>query len=283
MAEEDAAAKDDAENTTEKCPPCEPCTPGLPSWMATFSDLVTLLLTFFVLLLSFAKTESAKYEAALGSIRDAFGGNVLKQGDVLQPGKTAENQPVMMESKDVAKPFPIEFLTMEGFLDKHEINRESHETLSVMKSDLKEFKLDENSSIYEMPEGIKVKIKDKIYFKEGSVEIDKISIEFFEKLVKLLSNKKWSIFIEGHASKGERTKNGGDELLLSSLRASVVTKRMIKSGVKKEQITTVSYGDSRLEKIPGKGMALSNKLSRRVEFILRKTDLSTTGHKVDSQ
>ena len=59
---------------------CPDCPPGLPGWMATFSDLVTLLLTFFVLLLSFAKTETAKYEAALGSIRNSFWRKCLKKG-----------------------------------------------------------------------------------------------------------------------------------------------------------------------------------------------------------
>ena len=92
-----------------------------------FSDLVTLLLTFFVLLLSFAKTESAKYEAALGSIRNAFGGNVLQKGEVIQLGKSTDNQPSMVESQAPVRPFPIEFLTMEGMLNKHEINRESTE------------------------------------------------------------------------------------------------------------------------------------------------------------
>ena len=50
-----------AEDEAPACPKCEVCIPGLPGWMGTFSDLVTLLLTFFVLLLSFAKTESAKF------------------------------------------------------------------------------------------------------------------------------------------------------------------------------------------------------------------------------
>ena len=107
--------------------------PALPAWMATFSDLVTLLLTFFVLLLSFAKTETAKYEAALGSIRNAFGGNVLKQGEVLTPGKSPDDSPTMIDSTEPIKPFPIEFLTMEGLLDKHEVNRESTEDLNDMK------------------------------------------------------------------------------------------------------------------------------------------------------
>ena len=49
---------------------------------------------FFVLLLSFAKTESAKFEAALGSLRNTFGGNVLKHGEIIHRGKSADNAPL---------------------------------------------------------------------------------------------------------------------------------------------------------------------------------------------
>ena len=69
---EEGAAAEDGGSEEQECPKCEECVPGLPGWMATFSDLVTLLLTFFVLLLSFAKTESAKFEAALGSLRNTL-------------------------------------------------------------------------------------------------------------------------------------------------------------------------------------------------------------------
>ncbi|MFZ8934299.1 MAG: OmpA/MotB family protein [Bacteriovoracaceae bacterium] len=270
------------ENNCPKCPVCPP--PGLPGWMATFSDLITLLLTFFVLLLSFAKTESAKYEAALGSIRNAFGGNVLKQGEVLQPGKSPDNQPVMMESAEIIKPFPIDFLTMEGMFDKHEINRESAEDLDQMKSDLKEFDLQENVTIYEMPEGIKVRINDKIYFKKGSVQIEDISVEVFEKVIKLLGNKGWTLFIEGHASKGETSDDGRrDAFILSSLRAAAVAKTIIRRGIQSSRLSSVFYGDSRPERIPGKSEVENQELSRRVEFILRKTDLRAEGRAVPSQ
>ncbi len=143
---------DDNAAVAEDCPKCEKCKPGLPGWMATFSDLVTLLLTFFVLLLSFAKTESAKYEAALGSIRNAFGGNVLKKGEVVQLGRSADNQPTMVESQSPVKPFPVEFLTTEGLLNKHEINRESTETLNMMKQDLENTGLADNVNVYEEKE-----------------------------------------------------------------------------------------------------------------------------------
>ena len=106
MADEDSVARGSQESA-EECPKCEECVPGLPGWMATFSDMVTLLLTFFVLLLSFAKTETAKYESALGSIRNAFGGNVLVQGPVIERGKSPDDSPSMMESQEPIRPFPI--------------------------------------------------------------------------------------------------------------------------------------------------------------------------------
>jgi len=114
-------------------PKCPPCKPGAPGWLATFSDLCTLLLTFFVLLLSFAKTETAKYEAAIGSLRNTFGGNVLKPGEVMRPGKSPTDSATMIESETPAKPFPIEMLTAEGLLDKHEVNRDSDVQLNQLK------------------------------------------------------------------------------------------------------------------------------------------------------
>ncbi len=273
---------DDNDNQPEKkvkCPECPP--PGLPGWMATFSDLVTLLLTFFVLLLSFAKTETAKYEAALGSLRNAFGGNVLKQGEVVQRGKSADNAPTILESQQIIKPFPIDFMTMEGVFDKHEINRQSDEEYAQMKEDLKQYSLAESVNVYEMPEGIKVRVKDKIYFDEGSVKINEISIEVFDRMVKLVKSRGWSIFIEGHASKGEVDREGGDALELSSRRALAVQRSLVRRGVRPDKIITVFYGDTHPERIEGRNEVELDKLSRRVEFIIRKRDLRTEGHKVD--
>ncbi|MDD0853861.1 flagellar motor protein MotB [Halobacteriovorax sp. GB3] len=287
MAEEGVNAQPIEEgggsNDDVKCPECPP---GLPGWMATFSDLVTLLLTFFVLLLSMAKTETSKYEAALGSIRNAFGGNVLKQGEVIQPGKSPDDFPTMMESNEVIKPFPIEFLTMEGILDKHEINRESDEQLSQMKLDLKEYELSESVDVFEQPEGIKVRIKDQIFFKSGSIEIEptRVSTEVYEKVVKLLKGKTWTVFVLGHASRGETSRDGrSDAWALSAARAQAVTKSLIRRGVTPSRITTTFYGDTRPVVRPNRSQEENEYDSRRVEFIIRKTDLQTDGHKVQSQ
>ena len=51
-----------------KCPP-----PGLPAWMGTFADLMSLLMAFFVLLLSFSEMDVLKYKQIAGSMKNAFG------------------------------------------------------------------------------------------------------------------------------------------------------------------------------------------------------------------
>ena len=68
MAEE---ALDDEENSEEECPKCPPA--GAPAWMATFADMATLLMAFFVLILSFAEFNVPKFKQISGSLKEAFG------------------------------------------------------------------------------------------------------------------------------------------------------------------------------------------------------------------
>ena len=68
MAEE---ALDDEEREEEECPKCPPV--GAPAWMATFADMATLLMAFFVLILSFAEFNVPKFKQISGSLKEAFG------------------------------------------------------------------------------------------------------------------------------------------------------------------------------------------------------------------
>jgi len=260
-------------------PKCPPCKPGAPGWLATFSDLCTLLLTFFILLLSFAKTETAKYEAAIGSLRNAFGGNVLKAGEVMRSGKSPNDAPTMIDSDYPAKPFPIEFLTSEGLLDKLEVNRESDTQLNQLKKMLKDNDLADSANVYEMPESIFVRMKDKIQFNRGSVEIDDINIQVFDRLIQMLRENHWNIMVEGHAEVKEvAARDGADAYELASRRAMAVSKALIQRGVSPDRITTIFYGDSRPQE------KINDRISdRRVEFLLKKVDLRTEGRKVEAQ
>ena len=68
MAEE---AVEEEEKEEEECPKCPPV--GAPAWMATFADMATLLMAFFVLILSFAEFNVPKFKQISGSLKNAFG------------------------------------------------------------------------------------------------------------------------------------------------------------------------------------------------------------------
>ena len=57
---------------SEECD-CPPCEEGLPPWLATFADMMALLMCFFVLLLSFAEMDVLKYKQVAGAMKLAFG------------------------------------------------------------------------------------------------------------------------------------------------------------------------------------------------------------------
>ena len=57
--------------TEDDCPKCPP--KGAPAWMATFADMATLLMAFFVLILSFAEFNVPKFKQISGSLKNAFG------------------------------------------------------------------------------------------------------------------------------------------------------------------------------------------------------------------
>ena len=270
MAAEEGQAQG---SSSIKCPECPP--PGAPAWMATFSDLVTLLMTFFVLLYATSKQDDHKFESVAGSIRKAFAGNSKKFGDVPQLGKSPDDAPTMIDAQEPVEPFPIDFLTTEGMLDKKEINRDSDENLKMMREKIAYYGLSDSVHIYEMKEGVKIKIKDKIIFKNGSISIEKINAEVFKKVVNLMSENKWKLFIEAHSDVGEQWDRDQrvDALTLSSKRADAVFRSLVRKGVSPNKMTSVFYGDTR---------PLKNIKNARVEFTLRKIDLKTEGNRVKS-
>ena len=72
MAEEKKEKKDNSNEEEEH--ECEECPPkGAPAWMATFADMATLLMAFFVLILSFAEFNVPKFKQISGSMKNAFG------------------------------------------------------------------------------------------------------------------------------------------------------------------------------------------------------------------
>ncbi len=80
-----------------ECPDC----PQLPGWLATFADLMSLLMCFFVLLLSFSEMDVQKYKRVAGSMKFAFG--VQREVQVKQIPKGTS---IIAQEFSAGKPMP---------------------------------------------------------------------------------------------------------------------------------------------------------------------------------
>lgn len=100
-------------------PDCPPCKSGAPAWMATFADMATLLMAFFVLILSFAQMNVPKFKEVSGSLKNAFGVQrmiptvepPLAKNIVAQQYKNAQVEPTLMrviQEQTTDEPQPID-------------------------------------------------------------------------------------------------------------------------------------------------------------------------------
>lgn len=88
--------------------PKKPAAAGLPAWVMTFADLMTLLMCFFVLLLSFSEMDVAKYKQLAGSMKEAFG--VQRKVEVKGPPKGVN---VIATEFSAGRPNPTPFNVVE--------------------------------------------------------------------------------------------------------------------------------------------------------------------------
>ena len=102
----------------DDCPKCED---GLPPWMATFADLMSLLMCFFVLLLSFATIDAVRFKKMAESMKDAFGvqreipaAEIVKGVSVIKQewSPTVAEQAVITEIKQETAEVEKEYLKM---------------------------------------------------------------------------------------------------------------------------------------------------------------------------
>lgn len=154
---------------------------GSPGWMTTFSDLMSLLLTFFILLYSMSSVSEAKFNEASTSMNIAFSG----QGGGLLP----EQSTVVQENNGGEGT---------GDTTDKEIPEELIEMYEKMEQLLHEQGMDANIGIEVDSEGIYLDIKDSILFSSGSAEIVGSGKETLDNLAELIQEVDNEVIIEGY-------------------------------------------------------------------------------------
>ncbi|MDP3902684.1 MAG: flagellar motor protein MotB, partial [Methylococcaceae bacterium] len=143
------------------CPKCPPV--GAPMWLATFADMMSLLMCFFVLLLSMASTEVVKFKAVADSMKDAFGVQREVQVDQVPMGTSIIAQNF---SPGQVTPSPLDEVKQSTAQDSDKIS-ETPEDLEKAKQKLIEAKLEE---IKEQAENIKKQLATEI--EQGLVTVE---------------------------------------------------------------------------------------------------------------
>jgi chemotaxis protein MotB len=255
------------EDKEQKCPECAK---GAPGWLATFADLCTLLLTFFVLLLSFANTDLIKYKEALGSIKDAFGVSVEEPGEF--EGKTPN--PLALDVPAARTRVIKKEIIEQKFVSKQD--DEKSEELKALAKDaeeaVKKSGEEKDAEVHVAGGKVLIRANERIFFDLGNARIKKRAIPFLEKITEVMKKFNYDLTVEGHTDnipivRGKRYPSNWE---LSGARASSVVRYFEKYGkILPIRLTATGYGSSR-PIAPNKTKAGRAK-NRRVEFLFSES------------
>ncbi|MCS7204929.1 MAG: flagellar motor protein MotB [Leptospiraceae bacterium] len=237
----------------EECPACEEA----PIWLTTYSDMVTLLLTFFVMLFSLGKEIPKEIFIILSAFSNTLGffegGQTLQRARLEDMGLNVESLPSETRGRALSKA--------------------KTEAISIFKPEIqaKKVRVEENER------GLVISLIGADYFEPGSAKLTPAIEEVLKKVSYLLKDLKRYTRIEGHAGAkevelqspyaGERKyKNSWD---LASARAVEVATYLQSLNVNPSLLQALSYGSYRPLVYEGElGTPEADAHNRRIDIVI---------------
>ncbi|MFW5973241.1 MAG: OmpA/MotB family protein, partial [Bacteroidota bacterium] len=192
--------------------------PTAPFWMTTFSDMVTLLLTFFVLIVSMSTVEIRKFTEALSYFQGRSG--VLLSEAVMEPN-----------TRQVINDFR---------------SREQSERYEELLRFLREQGLEDKVRVYLTDKGLQVTITDSVMFESGSAVLIDPSRTVLRKIRGVLGSDVESVVVDGHTdNRPIRTSSYPSNWEHSTARASSVVRFLLEEEtlLPPERYSAVGYGE----------------------------------------
>ena len=178
---------------------------GVPAWVMTFADLMTLLMCFFVLLLSFSEMDAAKFKELSGSMKDAFGVQTEVEVRTIPKGTS-----VVAREFSPGKPEPTAINSVRQFtinsdqntLDalekkkKDELDTEEHarRIRAALKEEIN------NGDVAVQTEGAKViiHILENASFSSGQADVKDQFLPVLAKISSLIDDNSGMVTVSGH-------------------------------------------------------------------------------------
>jgi chemotaxis protein MotB len=223
---------------------------GSPLWMTTFSDLVTLLLTFFILLFSMSQISDDKFNQMATSLSGTFtGGNGILDGIIMPPEELVDEQ---VDNEVDTSNFDPELLDL------------YHEVYYF----IKEHGLEEKVSITADQDGIYVNMNSTILFGIESATVTSDGRNVLSSLADLFSRLDNKVIVEGYTDDvptqyGQYPTNW--ELSVSRA-VSVVRYLSEVEGIDPNRLSAVGYGAH--EPLVPNDSAANRAKNRRVNIVV---------------
>jgi len=231
----------------QKCPECEEC---LPAWLAAFGDLMSLLLCFFVLLLSMSSMDAKKISEAIGSLSGAM--SVLEGGTQTEISKKRMLEATPIDSQDETSEQVNR--VQQAVSDANEMMEKGHGPAVTLD---------------DAQEGFVIKLPASLLFKPGSATIENEDALLFLKRVALIIQElptTTQVSVQGHTDNvGPGNKSPfKDNWELSSARAISVLQELILDGVAPKRVSSAGFAE--FKPIATNATASGREKNRRVEL-----------------
>jgi chemotaxis protein MotB len=224
--------------------------------MATFADMMSLLVCFFVLLLSFANMDIVKFRDMMGSMKDAFGVKVRGHGDL--PAESSTLIELDFEEKEPTEPDLPE--TSQG-------QAQDRELLEQVERFAEERELTGIVEAVPGEGGVTVRVTGALMFETASDQLRPEAGPIFDELAELASRYAYKIAVEGHTDDVPiSTDRFPSNWELSTARAVAGVRYLIERGnVSPERIGASGFAHTR--PITRDTDPESKARNRRIEFV----------------
>ncbi|MBT4934606.1 MAG: OmpA family protein [Rhodospirillaceae bacterium] len=243
---------------------------GAPVWMTTFADLMSLLLTLFVLMLTFAKMDVEKYQQLAGSMKNAFGVQYLKKlaGIIEEDGG-----PMGVTTKRKVPKAVVELQIDDTIGEDVPVVKEPEDNLAETVSQAVAEQISQQMANVEEREGeVIVRFPGKFAFPSGAESLTSEFLIALNNLATVIKKSEGDIIIAGHTDdrpiKTARFRSNWD---LSAARANSVVHYLLEfTTVESSRLAAMGYADSR--PLAPNDTDENRALNRRVEVIFRKAN-----------
>ncbi|MCA9116318.1 MAG: OmpA family protein [Planctomycetaceae bacterium] len=217
--------------------------PGVPEWVVTYGDMMSLLLTFFIMLVSMSEIkDEGSNRAMLDSIREAFGATMSDASGV--PGDGFQTTSAMNR------------LTSQGMRSSGGVEQDNRQSAGSG---------GRWKSVQSISQGQVATIGAPVYFERFSTELTELARDNLNVLIQAMAGKPNRIVVRGHASAEPLPPDSPwlDPLELSFARAEQVADYLMSRGIPRERVIVSGVGNSEPHVI-----SPDQSLNRRAEIFI---------------